>query len=104
MENCWFAGKRDCKKISSKIGVRYFWGNNLALGNVTEISRNCMCINTQFCIPLNSKVELLIPFRKSVLTVLARVSRYKHTDSLYDTMYVEVLNSSREYLEFAGGL
>ncbi len=101
MGNCWFTGTRDCKKISAKVNVRYFWANKLALGNVTDISRNCMCISTKFCIPLNSKVELLIPLKKSILTILARVCSYKHSDSLHDTMYVEVLNSSPEYLEFA---
>lgn len=104
MDNCWFIGGRDCKKTSSKIEVRYFWGNVLALGNITDISSNCMCINTKFSFPLNSRIELLIPFKKNVLTILARVSRYKHTDSLYDSMYVEVLNQNKDYLELLNAL
>jgi hypothetical protein len=100
MENCEFIGKRDCTNISSKVDVRYFWGNMLALGNATSISKSCVCINTMFCFPLNSRIELLIPFKRKVLEILARVSTYKHADSLYDTMRVEVLNPSQEYSDF----
>lgn len=101
MENCWFTGTRDCQQIASKVDVRFFWGKKLALGNVTEISENCMCINTHYCFPLNSSIELLVPFKKNILTIPVRVGSYRHTDSLHDTMYVEVLNPDRKYLEFA---
>lgn len=100
MDNCWFTGTRDCQKTAFNVDVRYFWGNKLISANATEISKNCICISTQYCIPLNSRIELLIPFRKSILTILARVSSYRHTDSLYDTMYVEVLGPTEKYLEF----
>lgn len=100
MEDCKCIGKRDCTSISSKVDVRYFWGNMLAVGNATSISKSCVCINTKFCFPLNSRIELLIPFKRRVLEILAKVSTYKHTDSLYDTMRVEVLNSSQEYSDF----
>jgi hypothetical protein len=63
-----------------------------------------MCINTKYCIPLNSRIELFIPFRKKILTILASVSRYKNINSLYDTMYAEVLNPTQEYLEFVTSL
>lgn len=104
MENCEFIGKRDCTNISSKVDVRYFWGNMLALGNATSISKSCICINTKFCFPLNSRIELLIAFKKEVLEILARVSTYKHTDSLYDTMRVKVLNPSQEYSDFVDNI
>jgi hypothetical protein len=90
----------DCKKLSSKVEVRYFWSKTLALGNITDISKSCMCINTDFCFPLNSRIELLIPCRRNVLAILAKVSRYEHAGSLYDTMCVKVLNCSSEYSDF----
>jgi hypothetical protein len=100
MGSCNFSREADCKKLSSKVDVKYFWGKNLAFGNITDISKQCMCISTKFTFPLNSKIELLIPFKSKVFSVLSRVSGYEHTNSLYDNMSVEVLNCSQEYLEF----
>jgi hypothetical protein len=70
--------ERSCKKISSKVVARYFWGKTLALGNITNISPNCICINTLYCFPLDSRIELLIPFKRNVLEILAIVRTYKH--------------------------
>jgi hypothetical protein len=100
MGRCTLSGEFDCQKIPLNVDVKYLWGNRFALGNVTEISKSCVCIYTRFCFPIYSKIELLFPFKRNVITILSRVSGYKHIDSLYDTMHVEVLNPSQEYLEF----
>jgi hypothetical protein len=104
MAICCAVDKGDCKKISSTVEARYFWCNKLALGNITDISSNCMCINTKFIFPLNSMIELLIPLKRNVLTIHARVCRSKHNDSHNDSMCFEVSNQGKDYLEFVCNL
>lgn len=100
MENCEFIGKRDCKKIHAKVDAQYFAGNILSLGTITGTSSICMCISTKFMLPVNSRIELLIPFKKNILTVPVKVNRYSHRDSLHEIMSVEILEPTSEFLEF----
>jgi hypothetical protein len=102
MGNCNFSQKADCKRISTTVDVRYFWGKLFALGNVSDISKSCMCINTKYCLPLNSSIELLLQFNNRILTIPVKINGYSHTNTLQDSMSVDVLNPSKEYLEFMG--
>jgi hypothetical protein len=104
MKNCEFIGKRDCTKIFSKVNVRYLWGNTFDLGYVTGISKNCICIKSQYCFPLNSNIELLFPTKGKVIDILATVRKYKQVKFLNDTMCVEVLNPSQTYSGFVESL
>jgi len=103
MTSCKYSEIRNCNEISSKVNARYFLGNFLSLGTVKNISGHCICINTDMCIPLGSRIELLIPLKtKHVLSVPVSVWRFENTNSIYATMSVEVFNPFKEYLEFAG--
>jgi hypothetical protein len=63
-----------------------------------------MCIETDCFIPLNSKIELLIPVKKNVLSVQVRVKGHLRTAYQHDVMNVEVLKPSREYLDFVNSI
>jgi hypothetical protein len=71
---------------------------------VNEISEGCMCIETDCFIPLNSKIELMIPFKIHTLNVPVRVKGHLHTECQHDVMNVEVLKPSREYLDFVNSI
>jgi hypothetical protein len=98
MESC--SVTRDCKKVLSKIEARYFCCNFLYAAILNEISNSCMCIETDCFIPLNSKVELMIPLKKNVLSVPVRVKGHLRTAHKHDVMSVEILRPSKTYLEF----
>ena len=100
MGSCEYVNEQACKQTSLKINARYFFGNTLALGDITNITDCCMCISTKYCIPLNSIIKLFVPYKTNVLDIPVRVSRYLNRDSLHDVMCVEVNNLSTEYLEF----
>ena len=100
MEDCEFGRERYCNKISLKVDARFFWAKMLALGDVTGISKNCICINTWFCFPLDSLIELFLPFKRKVLDLSVRVDKFRRKNSIHETMCVEVLNPSKEYLDF----
>jgi hypothetical protein len=63
-----------------------------------------MCIDTDCYIPLNSKIELLIPFKIHTLYVPVRVMGHLHTVCQHDVMCVEVLKPSRQYLDFVNSI
>lgn len=91
---------KDCKNVQSRIDGQFFCFNTLYTATVNEISECCMCINTTFFIPLNSRIELLIPFKVHTLSVPVRVKGHLLTVCEHDVMSVEVLKPSREYLDF----
>ena len=91
----------NCRGISSKINSRYS-GNTINLGIATNISESCICINTRYCFPLGSDINLLIPFERDVLSVYGRVRRITHKDTLSETMSVDLLNPSKEYMKYVG--
>ena len=99
MEKCGYRDTRKCRKNQEQFDVKYFFGNTLCRGNVTELSENCICIDTKMCLPLNAKVELIIPSKAEVLNVHGKVRRVllQMTDEISDSMSVEVLNPSSKY-------
>jgi hypothetical protein len=98
---CKLKGERDCRKTSLKVDAKYFWSSLLALGNVTDISKSCMCISTRYCVPLNSIFKLFLPFKSKILNIHVRVEGFEQANNNSDTMSVEVLNPSSEYVDFA---
>lgn len=98
MKDCEFKGKKYCKRLSAKLDTKCSWGSLLNLGQVTDMSQSCMCIKTNYCIPLASMIHLYLRFRRKGLYIPVRVRGFSDTDSRYDTMSVEVLNPSEEYL------
>jgi hypothetical protein len=101
MEKCGHIDKRACKKATVNLDVRYLCGNTLCRGTVTELSENCVCINTNMCLPLNARVELIIPSKEKVLNITGQVRRVllQMTDRESDSMSVEVINPSRQFLQ-----
>jgi hypothetical protein len=98
MESC--RTTRNCNKVKSRIEARYFCCNSLCRATVNEISECCMCIETDCYIPLNCKIELLIPFKIHTLYVPVRVKGHLHTVCQHDVMSVEVLKPSQQYVDF----
>jgi hypothetical protein len=102
MESCRII--RDCKKVLLRIDARYFCCNSLCKASVNEISECCMCIETDCFIPLNSRIELLIPVKKNVLSVPSRVKGHLRTENKHDVMSIEVLKPSRQYVDFVNSI
>jgi hypothetical protein len=63
-----------------------------------------MCIETDCFIPLNSKIELLIPVKKNILSVTVMVKGHLRNAYQHDVMNVEVLKPPRQYLDFVNSI
>jgi hypothetical protein len=68
---------------------------------VTDVTEDGLCINTNFCFPLNTIFELLLPLKEEVVTLPVKVKSLDKENGAYNIMYVEPLNLSKPYLEFA---
>jgi len=99
MSACCLSEKRDCRKIQMEIQARLFFGNLLSLGTSTDVSKQCMCINTRYRFPLHSWINLLIPVKKDIVNIPCEISGFSAIDGLHDTMSIEIANPPEEYLE-----
>jgi len=92
--------RRAFERIPANIDVKFFCGNSIYSGTVTNLSENGLFIDTTMCLPFDSKLEILIVVEGEILKVPVKVSRIAKTDDYYHGMGVELLDSSPNYLEF----
>ncbi len=92
--------KRVYERIPASIDARFLAGNSLYMVTITNLSENGVCINSDFCVPANSLFELFIPLEEIVLNIPVKVRRVAKEGVFYNTMGIEVLNQTGEYLEF----
>ncbi|MEN8264979.1 MAG: PilZ domain-containing protein [Nitrospirota bacterium] len=102
--------KRQLERVPVDVPVSFFYDNALYIGNATNLSNNGMYIESEMCLPFqskfeiyfssNSKVNLLIPLKYEDIEVPVKVKRLIKTDGCYNGMGVELLNQSQDYLDF----
>ncbi len=90
--------KRDCERIPSSLVVKFLQNESVCYGIVTNLSEKGMCIKSGICFPLDSKIKLQIPLKKGHLNIPVRVMRIDKTDDFYDTMGVELIKTTKKYL------
>lgn len=96
----WLIEKRAYERIPASIDARFLAGNSLYMVTIANLSENGVCINSDFCVPANSLFELFIPLNEIVLDIPVKVRRVAKEGVFYNTMGIEVLNQTGEYLEF----
>ena len=89
---------KGCKKTFFKVEVRYFSGSILYSGNVTDISKSCVCFNTKFCFPKHSMIKLQHRNNKT-FDINISVKRSNYINNIHD-LRVEVLNPSLDYINY----
>ncbi len=83
--------RRACERVSTKIEAKFFYGNALYEGEITNLSENGIFISTKMCFPFEAKFEILIPRDEGVLKVPVKVIRIIKSDGFYDGMGLELL-------------
>ncbi|KPK01157.1 MAG: hypothetical protein AMK71_06655 [Nitrospira bacterium SG8_35_4] len=95
--------KRAFERIPARIDFHCF--NIDSFGTITNLSANGMFIRSEKVnFPFASYFELSIPLQKQELKLCARVKRITKSRCYYDGMAVELVNPSRQYLEFISRL
>ncbi len=91
--------KRAYKRIPTSLVVKFLHCDSTCYGIVMNISEKGMCINTGICPPFDSKFKLFILLKYDHLEVPVKVRWATKTNHFYDSMGVEILNPSKEYLQ-----
>jgi hypothetical protein len=92
--------RRAFKRIPIKVEAIFLEGNMVYSGTVLNLSERNMSISTRRCFPSGSMFESIIRVEEGLLKVHAQVKRETKINSYNDGMGVEVLNPTKEYLEF----
>ncbi len=89
--------KRAFERIPVNLYVNLLYDGISHEGIITNISEKGMCINSKLCIPNESKLEVLIPWREKLLKVPVKTGWSIETDETYK-VGVELLNPPNHYL------
>lgn len=96
--------KRAYKRIPTDIKIRFFSGPKEYYGTVTNLTEKGMFISTKVNFPLQPKLKIVIPWKREVLRVSALTRSFTRSGNNYNGIGVELLEPSREYLEFVNAL
>ena len=92
------------KKIPVEIEARLFCGNMFYAGTVLNISIEGMHINTKSCLPSGASFVTIIRNGRDLMQVNTKVKRLTRTNGCYDGMDVEILNLSKNFLDYVNSL
>lgn len=92
--------KRVFERMPTNIEAKFFCGNTMHTGTVTNISENGMFINTRMCLPFDSQFQILLPLKGDVLKVPVRVSRMVKVNDFYEGMGLSLVGGNSGYRDF----
>ena len=93
---CTFKQVKDCRKTHSKAVVNFRSGALFYSGKATDISENCMCIDTHIRLPEHTLLKLLCRDKKT-LDIEVRVIETHRNSGSYKTS-VEVINPTLDFI------
>lgn len=96
--------KRTSKRIPANLEVKFLCGGSLCSGVITNISEDGMYIKTGITLPDEANFEVSISFEGHNLKVPVKFKRIVESIGYFDTLGVEVLNPTKEYLELVSNL
>jgi hypothetical protein len=95
--------RRASKRIPINVALTFFYENDLYSGIAQNVSEKGMYFSTpDVFLPHDSLIELIVPLKEKLMNVQIRVNRLKlkSADTVHFSMGADVLNPSKEYLDF----
>ena len=92
--------KRTFERIDTNLEVNFDCGNSMRNGTVTNISERGMFIYTNMEFPLDLSFDLHLNLENKMIRTPVTVKRIARADRYYGGIGVELLNPTRNYLEF----
>lgn len=96
--------KRSSERIDTNVEVNFNCGNSIRHGTVTNLSARGMFIYTKIEFPFDLSFDLHLNLENKMIRTPVTVKRIARTDNYYGGIGVELLNPSRNYLEFINRL
>ena len=97
--------RRSHERIPVQVAARFFCGNKVYAGKVTDISEKGMFVATDMRLPKNSRIDIMILVNKKVVTIPVAVRRTVNQDILqdmssYSGIGVELVQVPQKYADF----
>lgn len=96
--------KRTCERFPVEIDARFFCGNMFYSGTIFNLSTDGMYIKTKRCFPSGTRLLTIIRNGKELLQIITKVKQLTRINGCYDGMHVEILNPSKNYLDYVNSL
>ena len=96
--------KRAVKRIPKCICIKFYSGTSLHSGIIMNLSEKGLLINTKMTLPLQSKLEILIPLKEEILKVQAMIKNIRKAGKIYNGIGVELLNPTKNYFKLINNL
>jgi len=94
-------GIRTFDRIPVIIDVEINYDKKVYKGTLMNLSENGMFIRTNnMPSPLHSRIEISIPMNEEVISVSGKLVREENIRGYYNGIGVEVLNPSKNYIDF----
>jgi hypothetical protein len=97
--------RRSSERIPVTVPARFFCGNKVYEGKVTDISENGMFVATDMRLPKNSRIDIMILVNNKVVTIPVSVKRTVNPDIRQDMtsdsgVGVELVQVPQKYADF----
>lgn len=101
--------RRSHERTPARIQARFFCGNRIYAGNITDVSEKGMFVRTDMSMPVDSKIDIMILVDRKVVKIPVTVRRRVNGNSsggpaLNSGMGVELTRSVRQYTEYIQNL
>jgi hypothetical protein len=96
--------KRAYNRIPVYLHLKFFFGNSLCSGTAINLSEKGLCFTTSMFLTPNSKIDIILSNKDTFISIPIRVVWIENTDSFFDTVGVEVLDTSKDYMELIDNL
>lgn len=89
------------ERFPANLPVRFFFGNTFCSGNISNISEEGLCVDTDICFPQGSIIDLIVLLKEKTLTITVAVNwlRDNKKGRYFTTMGTEVLDRTAEFSE-----
>jgi len=96
--------KRKCERKLVREKVIYSFGNVFYSGNLRNVSKEGMFVETAYCLPVDASMILVMKYNDSFLNLRVKVKRLVRKSGSYKGMGLQLMNAQGRYLEYVDSL
>ncbi len=91
--------RRYFERVTCRLYVKFFCGQEMCTAVVTNLSKNGMRIDSKLKLPSDPKFQLIVHLKDRVIKISAKMRRIIIKGDSIDGMAVVIENPPKEYLE-----
>ena len=96
--------KRKCERKLVRERVIYSFGNVFYSGNLLNVSKEGMFVETAYCLPVDARLTVIMKNHNIFLNLIVKVKRLVRNSGLYKGMGLQLTDQQRSYVEYVDSL